>query len=511
MRKSAILLVLLLVLGIGGLIYTHVVLTAAQYDVQYTEIASFGDVSAANGLSVSVQTQLSQRLVWNSTYTFEKEPVTQTDFAFSTERLPWRSPYTGGALALSLVYDFSASTTGGSLLYDYGYEENVASMHGIASVDRILRDVASRTHNGERHTERVSLKDYYDYYPIGVDLRATRIRNNNYYYMNHMNEERYVSQIADERKIREAFNRYFLIPVSEEHRVTVEINKDSMGNVVAVSTSQESPAQLSSISVDTTRGIYFSLQTGGLTDTSSIIYSGGGHGIHLLPASTIYDDEEDIELLTLDYENLSTVYFLEETVSVMRIDLSEDESCLNLITEEDGVLFLTVIEIATMAEKQKLSLLEFVDSNWIYTAIYAEGVLFVLLDDARFVLAQFDGDNTCKIVLSGLREHKLLNEESFDRGYYRWNEPFISWNGERLALIEATQRFVPDDDSDPDSRVGFSYGISGFIVEVYNEKSELAYKGIYESSLDALAADHNHNDDRCQLIDSGGLSLNWQL
>ena len=186
------------------------------------------------------------------------------------------------------------------------------------------------------------------------------------------------------------------------------------------------------------------------------------------------------------------------------------QRALHLFMIEDGVLFLTVIEIATMTEKQKLPLLEFVESNWIHAAIYSEGVLFVLLDDERFALAQFDGDNTCKIVLSGVRENKLLNEESIDRGYYRWHEPYISWNGEKLALIEVTQRFVPDDDSDPDSRTGYNYDICGFILEVYDEKSELAYKGIYESSLDALATGKNHYDDRCQLIDSDGLSLDWQ-
>lgn len=496
MRKASMLFALLLVVGMGGMLYAHSALTASQTEVSFVELASYGDVAAAAGLEVSVQAQLAEHLAWDSVYTFGKQAATKTDFKFSTTALQWRPDNTSELLSISIPSDLSV-TTSGSMLDDTAG----ASAPGpeFDSFIVLLRDVASRTNNGESHKETVNYKDYYDYYPISVDLWT---EPEQYYSAYDDKGEQYIGQMTGEGEMSRAFGSYFKIPVLEDDRITVEITKDTAGNVVGMSTSKNSPVWLSTVSAKHENGIYFALQMeDGLTDYSEIT---GGFGIYLLPASTIEDDDGN-ELPTLDYEKLSTVYSLSETAKIYRLFLSEDKSCLNLITMENDNLLLTVIDMDTMADKQVLPLFTDVASEaGLQTASYVDGLLFVLLNDGRFVLAGKMGDNTYRTALSGVRNMELLNEDSFSGGYFRWFEPVLAWDGKRLALITATQRFVPRHN---DVSIGYSYDTCGFMVEVFRQDG-LAYKGIYHSSLDALATQDNYNG-RVRLIDTGALSLGW--
>ena len=496
MRKSFMLFVVLLVLGISGMLYAHASLTAAQYDVTFTETASFGDVSAADGLTVSVQAHLAQRLVWDSAHYFGQSPHTSTGFVFSSKQLDWRTPYSMEELSISIASGFSSSSSGGILLEDP--EGSNAFVQSFASVIEILRDVAARTNNGERRSEKVDIRDYYEFFPIYARFWSEQY---NYYFINYSGDIRGISSSWDENGAREAFSSYFRIPVPDKFEITVEVQKDSAGNIVEISVTPDDSVWLGSTSVMTGSGVYFMLRSDGITDFSGV---SGGYGIYLLPASTILDDEFS-ELPTLDYLDLSTVYPLDETASVWSFTLSEDGSCLNLITTEDRALFLTVIEIATMTEKQKLPLFEYTGDSGLHMPIYTNGLLFMMLGDARFVLAERNGDNTYRTVLTGTIDNELLNEELFARGYYRWwTDPVISWDGERLALVTVHQRFV-DNDNDYPGSYSYVYDLCGFSLEVY-DGSGLRYKGLYESSLDVLAAQDNYYG-RCRIIDYGGLSL----
>ncbi|NLC89126.1 MAG: hypothetical protein GX681_03570, partial [Clostridiaceae bacterium] len=142
MRKASMLFALLLVVGMGGMLYAHSALTASQTEVSFVELASYGDVAAAAGLEVSVQAQLAEHLAWDSVYTFGKQAATKTDFKFSTTALQWRPDNTSELLSISIPSDLSV-TTSGSMLDDTAG----ASAPGpeFDSFIVLLRDVASRT------------------------------------------------------------------------------------------------------------------------------------------------------------------------------------------------------------------------------------------------------------------------------------------------------------------------------------------------------------------------------
>ena len=500
MRRALIVFVILIVLGIGGVSFAHAALTAAQDDVSFTETASYGDVSAADGLTVSVRAQLKQHLLWNTTHTFGSDGKTETDFVFSSKIFEWHLNYLREILSMNITTDYSATTSGGNLLSDnneYSVPDN-----GFTSVRKILLDIASRTQNGERHSEIVNFKDYYDYYDISAAMLPDE-QYHFYYYTKNDGWSRYITPYADETKIKEAFNNYFKIPVPYNHRIEVEICKDIAGNVVGLSTmTLENSAWMQAYSVNTENGIYFALQTMGITDFSGV---NGGFGIYLLPASTIVDDE-GTQMPTLDFNNISTEHSLDESISVLGLDLSEDNSSLNLLTLEEGRLYLTVIELATMSQKQKLPLFDNVSEPWLHTVKYTDGLLYILLGDERFVLAELNEEGIYQIALSYKRDIGLLNEELVAKGYYGSYEPFISWDGERLAIVSANQRFVPYDGS---YSSGYSYALCGFVLEIIDE-SGLRYKGLYESSLDMPPSRGGYgSDNMCFPVDPGGLSVYW--
>ena len=527
MRKALSLFLVLLVIGIGGMLYAHATLMAAQVDISFTEVASFGDASAADGLTVSVEAQLARHMAWDSAHSFgrtsdaEREPssadladvkhlldseqkpgaqpisVTKTGFMFSSAQLEWMSQNTGEVLFLSIDSGFSGSTTGGSLLDD-DLIDPAFNGPGRITFYNILRDVASRAKNNERHSESVLLRDYCEYYPVSASLMSLPNA-----FIDPVPRSSYNQQFAypqTEIEVEKAFSEFFRIPVPENNRISIEVYKDSTGNVVELSASSDSPVWLNTASVNSKAGIYFTLEMVGEEGRNSIR---GDYGIYLLPVSPIHD--EDAYLFPpFDYHELRTVYALDRSVSVLKLDLSDDERCLNLITSEGGSLYLTVVELATMTEKQKLLLFSDVGDFWLQRSTCTDGILFMLLDNARFAVAQLNRDGIYQVELTGERNAGLLQEKSLESGYYRWYDTNIAWNGERLAIVTENQRFIAYDDGYSN---GYPQDSCGFVIEIYDE-SGLRYKALFESSLDVLAS-RQYDKDWCRLIDSGGLSVNW--
>ena len=492
MRKALIFFAFLLCTGIIGMLCIGSAMTHAEYDVSFIEASSYGDAASADGLKVSVNANFKNRLSWNSVYSFGKAAPGETDFTFFSKPLYEPGSYEPGSyepLALHIFNNSSLRIYGGSLLYDE--EDTIYPSYEFRSMEKIMHDVESRTENGESRTESIRYKDYYEYFPMDVNLYPRDYHFNGY----GSEEAEHFLSPADYGEINDVFESYFRIPVPEDYIITVQVEKDSLGNLVQLSTEGENSVQISAVSIDTDDGVYFALQTQQGFDSGNIP---GGNGIYLLPAAAIADENGE-QLTTIDIHGLKTVYSIGDSALIQKLYMSEDKSCLNLITAENGSLVLRAIDIASMSEKQVLPLLDDISGGGWRKLSYADGHLLALMDDNRFVLADSDRDNHYSIVLTGTRNGELL--EPF-RGYM--GEPVISWDGERMALVTEAMRFVPETD---DFITGYSYITCGFTVEVFDE-SGLTYKGIYESSLDVLEAEDSSYS-KCALDNIGGLSVSW--
>ncbi len=400
MRKAMILYAVLVAVAIGGMCWAHAALTTAQDDVSLTEIAAYGDASAADGLTVLTHAQLARHLLWNTAYTFGQTPQTHTDSLFSVPLLSWQEDNTHRQV-FELYTALEASGSGSGDMLDNQAFDSVAEM---------LHDVASRTRNGVRRSENLNIRDYYDYYPISVDVYG-------YYFVGNGDNGQSVYQPGNNAEVREAFTNYFQLAVLETDIMTVDIQKDNNGNAVEIRTALKDSVSLSAVSFATESGIYFALNTNGITDFSN---TPGGFGIYMLPASTMRDNNGK-PITTLEYQRLQTVYPLNMSVYIQSLQLSEDGRCINLITKEDGGLYLTVIEIATMTEKQKLPLFAAMEDASVRMLNMVDGLLFVLLDDDRFMLAEQREDSTYEPMLADIRVDKLETGP-----YGSWDSPEVA-------------------------------------------------------------------------------------
>ena len=485
MKKSMILYLFLLIMGIAVLCYGHITLSAAQDKVSYMLVESIGDVASADGLSIEINTHYNYHLFWDTTHTFGLPPLTNTDFSFYTLEFYWTQEYTPEPIALRIGTHYAISSTIGAGLMDLD-----ASV--ITSNYSILHDVASRTNNEEQHTETLYLIDYFQYYPIIADVQIGA-----YYYDKQgavqQNRSRY------DAGLNEALTSFFMLSVMEDDTITVSISKDYVGNVYSIDSMHGYGYTFSSFSIESKDGIFIAIS---MPEVFSLMEQ-DGVAIYFIPtASFVGYDAEDYTML--DYEHISKVYplsdsaLLHESQSVRSLALSEDSTCLNLITVDDNYCYLTVIDIETMTAIFEIILLENFEDNYYVETYYVNGLLYVALNDGRFVLLESGADNTYHHVLSGSRDHLL----SFEEYHHLWR-PRIAWNGERLAIVSDYRRMIMLD-------VGYYYseGSScGFVVEIY-DSSGLLYKGAYESSLDVLSSQEGSFYYICRQLD-GGLSVSW--
>ncbi|NLM62086.1 MAG: hypothetical protein GX193_08435, partial [Clostridiales bacterium] len=69
MRKSIIIVIMLLVLSLSGVIIAHGMVDESKDAVVLDETVLYGDKSAAEGLSVNIRVHCNNRLFWDTTYT----------------------------------------------------------------------------------------------------------------------------------------------------------------------------------------------------------------------------------------------------------------------------------------------------------------------------------------------------------------------------------------------------------------------------------------------------------
>ena len=494
MKKSTALFLATLIAGVAVLCYGHITLSAAHEKVSFILVESIGDATLADGLTVTVSAHLDYHLLWETAHTFGDPPQTNTEFSFHTSKFVSERIYLPEPIGLSNTR--YSQYYGGLGIFLDDVENDRLPQELMQSHD-MLRDVASRIENGQQYTEVMFFSDYFDIYPIHASIRFDTFVANYY----HENGGESLSRLYKE--VNEAFTNYLRIPVSKGEQVTVTMRKDFAGNIVELNYIMTAETYLHSRSVETDDGIYLAVSLEVPVDSET---SFDGVIICFVPTVLVFD-EQGYAYKTLDYHNIQTVYPTKDTETehkshtICSIALSDDGSCLNMITFEDGDCYLTIIEIDTMSDVQKLIIFDGIGEAFSCEVNYFEGLLYTSLGDDRFALMERTADNSYRLVLTGTRNYRL----SFENGHYLQNTQ-LAWNGERLALVSSYRRYVPDHGG-----VYISEASScGFVLELIDSKGQ-QYKGAYESSLDVLGRTDDMYYYACRLIDSNtdGLSVSW--
>lgn len=457
MRKSLVLMLILLILAAGSLGYIHTTVDSSKDAVAIEESVLYGDKSVVEGIAIDLSAQCNNLLFWNTRYIIGEEPLIDTAFTFSqTQREP-RSGRTEFRIDLHSI--FSGWGAAGSN-YDLHAED----------IPLPVQDVAARTKPGENRTEIVYAKDYYDFYPLRVDFE-------------------WPSGFAINQDTLNLFANFFKIPVHLEHQLEINVEKSAVGNAYRINVS---PVQdflhthVASVTTDSHTLFIFSCYTndGQLLDTS---YIPGGYGIYRFPRYT----EGGVHVLSVD--DLQTVFPLDaQRQRAIALKTSTDSSRLLLVTEEEGVYMLTVIDAATMEELQRVKIMD------AYTGPgpWHPGLRNVYVYDDFIVPISVD-NRFALLALNSEGDYEVQFEGSFDKveefKYVYIRELAMDYNGEKLAIAAFDGYFHPKH-------------FCSFYLSVY-DRTGLAYAGYYKHSLDKSQISHYNLT--CRPVEGNPLKISW--
>ena len=485
MRKATIAMLLLLVISIGGVCVAAAGVHAPHDQVILTENVIYGDSSAANGLEVQTHVTWNNHLFWDTTLLAGAENSVDTDFRFSAVRETYDRPSEGLGILLENMMDF--------------YYDPLKTEEEHQGIDRAYYELVQTVGAGEEKQTTVHLRDYMKTYPIQVTIDLPGIAAaSNMWDANSKVQEQYTEILRDIRCLQE----YFVIPVLEDETYMFSVGKDENGNVDFGS---GGPGDGDAFVLDMVNAVsddacYFTFNTrswmGQIVDTSRLP---DGYGLFRVMYGASHDEGEPVVIEEMDIGEPEMVYALDPGVHIENLYLSDDQSLLYLLTQEDNVLYLTTIDCATMDALQKLEIYDFGEElGTIHEIRQRENCWVLWLRSGVLVLLEK--------LSNGLMEMEYVTTYDFEEipEYAMSIYTEANWDGERLAIVDKAYNgrideegyYVVDNDT------------CGFWLLVYDEHGELVYAGNYESGL----SDPNERpNNSCGLIWPGPpFTVNWK-
>lgn len=472
MRKSLWIAVLLIVLCIGLGVTGFVRLNESGKQIQYEETVLFGDKSAIDGLTVrhqlytpilhrlySVVPRGSGYLYWDTAYR-PVEETAETEYTYR-EKKPETPVINREFLNFGTYSNGGMQTTG-----------SIDLREDAGEWAPILIDVAEHAGTETRYTESVSLKDYFEYFPLFFDVKLGTL--NSFSRSNVWDD--------DMEQWMKILQNMFRIPVPEKSYVTVEIHKRTDGSVYHYSISSEgSIPYFYSYSLITEKHCYLLVSVRVSDDeyadsSLSTELVREYQGIYRIPYETGSDDKTVLHL-----EEMEKIASLEhEMMQCIGVRYDEKWDRIELIYEghiggESPELM--VFDAKTGEKLQTIPLTLKGESAWIRN-IYHH-------DDFSMITLNASGEKNGFVLISrtdegGYRkefEAEFPKEETAlgTRSDYLWSHPSyeisVDFDGKRLAIAMATLEDSGDDSSK--NRIHLA---------VY-EAGEMIFHGLYVSSL----------------------------
>ncbi|MBR7147902.1 MAG: hypothetical protein IKD13_03630 [Firmicutes bacterium] len=433
MKKAALILAVLLVLAVGSLPWIHGIINEQKESVTITEEVLAGNASAASGLVVEALTYMDGHLYWETTFRPGSEAAAETEFTF--ERKPRPKSY--GSTAEPELQVGMPSTDFVLGHVGPGEFEELADR---VIADPIL-DVLSRAPVGEDYTEVVKLKDYFDVYPLVIEYTG----------MMGMTEE-------TRPGIYEQLTEFFSIPVPEDERLEITIESDELGNETTIRcrTQEESVSQKP-------RFYGTLVEEGGYLILKPYEAMRADHGIYFFPMV------EGAEGQIPDLSQMRSVYPVEKDANVRQLYYHRDLDQLMLFTEEQGRLWMTVIDRMTMEPLQRVDLGNIVETEAM-SEIVIDGSLFMItiydkidqeagIRPRRMVLLEWGEVNWERKLSSSLN---WPGEAESDFRDDVEETAVLAWDGQKLAIVQWSKNFSTCD----------------VYVRIF-EHDTLAYVGVY--------------------------------
>ena len=453
MKRTLSLLLALLLVSAGLLTAGAVYLTGTEDDIVLTHNLVAGDPAAAQGITLTLPTGTQQaKLCWETTVDLgTAELYPETEFRFYPTGRTWESTpeprveiYTGST-------SFSMSSSGGIDFLEYTGEGEWDPSRSMEHSLMVLSaaDVAERTENGETRTETLRLADYYDYYPITVELYLPDQEGRSHVY----------ATWAD----CQALTDYFGLRVPEDLMVEVSVTKDELGQVYNVETNDTGNQRFwfdcQAIVVENGICMSISVESENIDVPENLVACRDGFGLYFIPFSeelkTDYEQGDPV----FDLENIRMFCPLAQGSSPLLLN-REAEGQVLLYAREDGALKLSVFDVDTWQCVQWESIFPLGAEDYYSLLGSGEGFMVMYRSDDGFFRVVEEQDGVYTPALSGTRDR--------GEGYVDewWYDTACAYDGERLVISGITGN-----------------GNGSLWVQVYDETG-LTYGARIDHSLD---------------------------
>ena len=421
-RIASIFIAAALILSCGVLAAGHLTLSAQREAVSLEETTLLGDVAAAEDVQVDIHTQLAARLFWDTRYTAGTSPSIHTDYThYWTEQSSvrdWQSDV--------LWADFMGSA--GVTSWEWEEEDE-------SGMEKPYNDVASRCPAGQdEYTERVYLRDYYEYFPIyvhGVDILPEDVTS---IYL--------AGGESLEMMMQDFLRSQFRFPVPEDLWVEITIGKSADGSISLMGTGAYSDDYWMNpivAAVRTEKGIYFTFSPGIMADGRGPDFSHCTveRGLYFLPVNlTPYEREDfagvqEMTAVSLDTEHFRTVCPIAEDADEVSLYQSSDGQWIYLVSQQPASCTLTVLRADTGAVTSQVTLFprEDPEMQYLWQVYCQEGYLIATRSDGAFALVTVDDAGQAEMGLTGDFAPVQAKE-----CYLR--DPVFDYDGQRLAFAD---------------------------------------------------------------------------
>ena len=446
MRKTLIFILLLTLLSAGTMAYAALEIYPLRDQVSvreqtelYYDRETFGDASAAEGLTAILKMDWYEALRWETTVQLgDVLPETGTEYTFQ--------------LPVQKTQNHFREDSRIELRTDASY---------VLDGHQVLKDLTEGLEPGERREEKIYLSEYADYYTI----QPTLVFPQNAW--SWRNETPSTIENDTEAALKKLFDENFLFPIEEKVNVDAfgenhveygpgwgfSINSSSEGYSLDVKDVFYGDSAWFAFNRKDPEYTYWNL------DVSHLPL---GYGVYCL---TVPSEGSQPSLVN--------VCPLSPDTEILKLAAEPDGENILVHTIENGIYTVTVIRTADNAVTQRLELTEFPDSSDDWATYEAEGCTAVALyhgnQKKNLILLTKDADGYYQIqwkldIPDG--QTSIINfydRDSGTRWYYDYY-PVIAWNGRYLAFG------LSDEYRD------------GFDIAIYDEKG-LVYSGRYNTSL----------------------------
>ena len=424
MRRTLTALLALLLTAAGLLAAGAGYLAGTEDDVELTHHLIAGDPAAAQGITLTLPAGDQQaQTCWETTVALGTEMLSpETAFTFYPGGKDWEGSIQPGAEIYTGSFSYGISASGSIDFADYlGEGEEPPRRHDATLMVLPAADVAERTEDGETRTETLRLADYYDYFPVAVEL--TLPEGDGRY-------DRLYTTWAESRALTE----YFGLTVPEDLMVEVSATRDAYGNVTQVdcreAENQRFWADLQALVVE---GGVCLAYTVGADDVRETETPEGvrDFGLYFLPFSQELQDGYELGDRVFDLERIRLFCPLSGGSDPLLLDRREEGQLL-LFAREDGALKLSVFDVDTWQCVQWESIFPLGAEDYYSLLGSGEGFMVMYRSDDGFFQVVEEQDGVYTPALSGTRDR--------GEGYVDewWHDTACAYDGERLVLSGIT-------------------------------------------------------------------------